>query len=303
MKRKNKKYLEPIAILTGDWHLRDTQPTARTDDFWGAQWQVVDEIFKLAWNLGQERDSMTPLTILHSGDLFNHWKPSPELLAKTIQVFKYWQPDFPIFRTIYGNHDLPQHNIELAYKSGIEVLKNAGLLEVLPGVHWQDEPSESDVINVADFKILVYHVMTWQRKEQSFKEDTSDPAKKLLKDNNFADIILTGHNHIPFMEFGEHNTLYNPGSITRQSASQINIEPRVYILHSDGLAYPYILPYSENELTTEHIEQKQERDERISAFVERLNKRQKFASFEDNLESLIKGKPKLKKILNDLKLE
>ena len=56
--------------------------------------------------------------VYHAGDLFDYWKPSPALLAKTME---HLPKDF---YTAYGNHDLPQHNIELAYKKIVNNLDN-----------------------------------------------------------------------------------------------------------------------------------------------------------------------------------
>ena len=98
----------PTAILTGDWHLREDSPTCRTDDFWTTQWEKVDFVSDLQKKYNCQ--------VIHSGDLFNHWKPSPYLLNKTMRHIP------KEFYTVYGNHDLPQHNIELADKCGINVL-------------------------------------------------------------------------------------------------------------------------------------------------------------------------------------
>jgi DNA repair exonuclease SbcCD nuclease subunit len=302
MKRKSKNYNRPIAILTGDWHLRDTQPKARTDDFWEAQWKVVHKVFELSYELGRKYDEdMISLPIIHSGDLYDNWKPSPHLLAKTIEVFKYWQEDFILFRTVYGNHDLPQHNIDLAHKTGIQVLEKARVVSVLNGTHWGNKPTGNDLVGIRRIPLLIWHVMTWKKESHTFKGDTSSPARKLLEDYEFADVILTGHNHIPFVEHYDNRVLVNPGGITRQTADQMDIEPRVYLLHEDGSVKLEILPYSNDELTNEHNEKRQEKDERISAFVQRLNKGQKFASFEDNLDALVNGNKDIEKTLQTLK--
>ena len=88
---RNKKPKTPSAILCGDFHLREDTPVCRTDDFWAAQWDKVLEIKEL-----QEKYKCP---VIHSGDLFNHWKPSPYLLSTTM----WGMPEH--FHTIYGNHD------------------------------------------------------------------------------------------------------------------------------------------------------------------------------------------------------
>src|SRR5690606_7962245 len=98
----------------------------RTDDFQASQWKKLRFLKKL------QKKHNCP--VLHAGDLFHHWKPSPYLLAKTMKNLPKQ------FRTVYGQHDLPQHNFELRNKSGIYALEAARSLEVLEGCHWGDSP-------------------------------------------------------------------------------------------------------------------------------------------------------------------
>ena len=104
------------AILTSDWHLREDTPICRTDNYWEVQWKKVDYISKL--------QKQYNCLVLHAGDLFDHWKPSPRLLREIILHI----PD--TFFTVYGQHDLPQHSLELTNKCGINVLQAANKLRV-----------------------------------------------------------------------------------------------------------------------------------------------------------------------------
>jgi DNA repair exonuclease SbcCD nuclease subunit len=269
MERRKKNKI-PTAILTADWHLREDIPICRKDDFWNSQWGKVDEV-----RLLQERYGCP---VIHSGDLFNHWKPSPYLLSAAIKSL----PDQ--FHTIYGNHDLPQHNLELSNRCGIDVLYNAGCLKVLPKNHWeqQDEPEED--WQPFNRNILVWHVMTYKDKEP-YPNCPDSPAKTLLKKNSQYDLIVTGHNHQPFIEECEGRLLVNPGSLTRQSADETH-QPCVYLWYEkDNTVEPVHLTYKEDVISREHIEIKEKRDDRISAFVQRLDGDWEVAtSFEDNLE-------------------
>ena len=115
MKRTLTKVKPPSTILASDFHLREDHPVCRTDDFWQAQWKKVDFVSEL-----QEKYDCP---VLHAGDLFDFWKPSPYLLTETIKHL----PNK--FFTVYGQHDLPQHNLKLAYKCGINTLAEAGKLK------------------------------------------------------------------------------------------------------------------------------------------------------------------------------
>src|SRR6056297_209894 len=205
------------AIITGDWHLREDTPLCRTDDYWEAQWRKVDFVSDL------QNKHQCPVT--HSGDLFNHWKPSPYLLTKTIE---YLPEDF---WTVFGNHDLPQNNIEMREKSGIEVLDRTRVLDVLSGYHWNQPLPKKPVypvgLNMFEKRMLVWHTMVWQG-DQPWPGCTDPEAGKLLRDTKGPDIIVTGHNHKPFVAERDGRLLVNPGSLMRMSADQLCHEPRVY---------------------------------------------------------------------------
>ncbi|MDD2260667.1 MAG: metallophosphoesterase family protein [Clostridia bacterium] len=280
--------MKPTAILTSDWHIRDSQPECRTDDFEAAQWEKIDFIAAL------QRKYKCP--VLHAGDLFHHWKPSPYLLAKTIQHL----PDQ--FHTIYGQHDLPQHNLELRHKSGIYVLEQAGALRVLEGTHWGQSPVSSFISNHA---ILVWHKMVWIKDSPYPGAPGDGEAYKVLrKYGKNVELILTGDNHQSFIATGENCILVNPGNITRQTAAQVDFNPRVYLWDAEmsGDTKPVYLPIKRGVVSREHIQHKQEQDARISAFVERLDSGEMDSvNFETNLAQFFEiNKGKIRQSVVDI---
>jgi len=275
----------PSAILTGDWHLREDIPICRIDDFWEVQWKKVDFISNL------QKKYNCP--VLHSGDLFNHWKPSPYLLATTIEHLpnNFW--------TIFGNHDLPQHNLELANKCGINVLQKANKLQIINRTHWGQIPKESSYVNIPNTKrLLVWHIMTYTG-NIPWPNCPDSSATKLLKKYPQYKLILTGHNHKSFTAEFNGRLLVNPGSISRQSADQIDHLPCIFLWYADtNTVEPIYLPIEEDAVSKEHIEQIVNRDNRIEAFVSKLNTDWECAlSFEENLERLIENN----KIRNSIK--
>ncbi len=272
---------KPTAILTGDWHLREDQPVCRTDNFWEAQWRKVDFISDL------QRAFDCP--VLHSGDLFHTAKPSLYL----VNVAMGHLPSR--FFTVYGNHDLPQHNLELAEKCGIRLLEKAGCLTVLPGIHWGQVPfswpySLVQFPRLIEKQFIVWHVMTFADEEPW--PGCPDPnALRILKKYPEFDLILTGHNHQTFTVGLKNRILVNPGSITRQEADQANHEPCVFLWDaSDNTVEKVLIPFSEGIITREHIDRIKRRDDRLDAFVSRLNNEwEASVSFEENLDRLIKA--------------
>lgn len=279
MERKAPRYQNrdadriPTAILISDVHLveREYQTPCRTDSLWDAQWAKLDFIS------GLQRKFDCP--VLCGGDLFDFWKPSPELISKTIEHLPKQ------FYTIYGQHDLPQHNFELRRKSGIYALETAGALSVLPNCHWGQIPSLKDSFKIDERTVLVWHKMTYQGKEP-WPGCTDPKAAKLLRQYPQYDLILTGDNHKPFTESFEGRWLVNPGSMLRLNADQKEHTPRVYFWYAeDNSINMKYLPISLNVISQEHLTEKKQRDERIDAFIDRLDDNfETSLSFEDNLE-------------------
>ena len=273
---KRTKRTNPTAILCADFHLREDTPTAFTGNFQIEQWGVVTFIANL-----QEKYNCE---VWHAGDLFNNWKPSPWLITMAMRHLPKG------FRTIYGNHDLPQHNLELADKCGINVLKEADKLGVLSEVHWGKFPEKGSLfipnVMLIERTILVWHVMTYQGKKP-WPGITDPMAATLLRKYPQYDLILTGHNHQSFVEEHEGRLLVNPGGITRQSADQIDFKPRVFLWYAEtNTVEPVYLPFTEGAISREHIDVIEQRDARIDAFISKLNSEWDVSlSFEDNIEA------------------
>lgn len=285
MQRTRKPNSEaPSAILCGDFHLRDDVPICRNPEtFEGEQWAKLQFV--------KDLQIKHNCPVIHSGDLFNHWKPSPYLLAKTMEHL----PDK--FFTIFGNHDLPQHNLKLQNKCGIYALEKAGKLIILPRLHWGKSPEDlrypefggiEDWVSIKNKSILVWHVMTYTGK-LPWPDCPAPSAGKLLRKYPQYDLILTGHNHKPFWTKEENRLLLNPGSLMRQAADQIDYRPAVWLWFSGtNTVQPIYLPFRKESVSNTHLESKKDRDNRIDSFVSKLNS--DFVSelsFEDNLEKLI----------------
>lgn len=248
-------------ILTADWHLREDTPVCRTDDFWETQWKKVEFISEL--------QKIHDCPVIHSGDLFHVWKPSLYLLSKTIECI----PDR--FYTVYGNHDLPQHNLELANKSGTYLLSTANKVQILSGAHWKQDlttPCLSVQIDKnTERKVGVWHIMTYG-KDLPYPGCTAMNAKTILKKYTKFDLIVTGDNHQTFVEEYKGRLLVNPGSIMRQNAGQLNFYPSVFLYNARRNEIEQVfLPISKKSISREHITVQEKRNERIDAFISGLN--------------------------------
>jgi DNA repair exonuclease SbcCD nuclease subunit len=285
---------QPSALLTSDWHLREDTPICRTDSYWNSMWKKVDFISNLQkkWNI----------PVLHGGDLFDKARPSLNLVRETMLHI----PDE--FYTVYGQHDLVNHSLDLTNKCGIDVLSVAKKLHVLgtisycndnnlvvDGFHWGQEPK--DTVQAIEIfkqtsplmkKILVWHQMVWQGKKP-YPTCTDAPASSVIKKYPY-DLLLFGDNHKTFVEQYEGRLLINPGSLMRMDADQIDHKPCVFLWYaSDNTVQQVFLPIEEGVISREHLDVKEERDNRITAFVEKLSDNYSVSlSFEENLSEFMK---------------
>ena len=83
----------PSAIFCSDMHLREDVPTCFTGDWNKEQWEAVMFISNL--------QTQYQCPVFNAGDLFHHWKPSPNLLTLAMQYLPKQ------FYSIAGQHDLP----------------------------------------------------------------------------------------------------------------------------------------------------------------------------------------------------
>ena len=282
------KFRKPDAILCSDIHLREDTPVCWTGDFQEEQWKTMTWL----WALQQEMKC----PVIHPGDLFDFWKPSPWLLSMAI---KHLPEEF---YTIYGQHDLPQHSWELREKSGIYTLEQAGKLTVLTGYHYGQEPNKNYSTNFEfgeNGKICVWHHMTYIT--PPFPGATGGNAMSILKKYPQFDLIVTGDNHQSFYVEHEGRLLVNPGSLTRQTAAQIDFKPSVYLWYAETSAVKQIfLPIEEGVISREHIEVVEQRDARIDAFIAQINGDWDVSlSFEQNLEEF-RNKNNIEKAVMDI---
>lgn len=250
-------------ILLGDVHARDDIPACRTDDYLAAQSR------KFAFL--KQKALVNNAIIVQAGDLLNKWKPNPELLTMCIK-------EMPFMYTIAGNHDLPQHNHDLFYKSGLATLEAAGTIEVLR------EPKffEDDGVCVCPFPwnaemepnphegwktLAVIHKLIWA-KPPFPGADVAGNAKAVLRKMKGYDIILSGDNHEYFEVERGGGYLVNPGSMMRMTAAQQDFQPRFFMWDTEtGDLDEFLFEIDVDAVSVRHVEVEKEKNERIESFV------------------------------------
>jgi len=285
MKRKQ-KIQQVDAIICSDLHLTEQTPECRLDDY------IETQRNKLIFISDLQKQYKCP--VLCAGDIFDHWKPSPWLISFALQYL----PDELI--AIPGQHDLPQHNLDLIEKSGFYALIQGRKIKT---DFWNSRHlklNTHDIYTVPfgiqipkakyqNNNILMLHQLTWQ-KEPWPGADPKGNARALLKNNPDFDLIITGDNHQAFTEEYKGRLLINPGSMLRKTADQIDFKPRVYLWDAESnTAEPVYLPIEPGVVSRRHIEVKEERKNRLDAFIN-IIKSEEFeigVSFEETVRKVL----------------
>ena len=290
--RINKKMMKADAILTADWHIRDSQPKCRTDNYYEAQWKKIAFIQALS----KQNDNCP---ILIAGDVFDISKPSPMVLADTLKHIAGMQ-----VICIPGQHDLPGHSIDNLYQSGLKVLIEGasgkdGIVVLSPrttssvflpsskqlvqGLSWGSK------VTKLECDVLLLHTLLQEPKNSNSNIVYQDTCETILKKFPYSRLIICGDNHSSFIYKKGFQTIVNPGSLMRMDADQIDHKPSVYLWYArDNKVERVYLPIVEGVISREHIEKKQEEDSRIKAFKEKLKAKVKIKmSFEKNMNNYL----------------
>lgn len=287
----------PSAIITADWHIRENAPVSRTDDYFEAQAKKIKFVKDL-----QGRHGGIP--VLDAGDLLNREEDSSRRRPPPPWLLTFCIEHLPWIITVPGNHDMPSRSLDLLYKAGIVTLEAAGKIDILKdpdepygysddentnidvyGFPWGVEPTPRKSGKSNGKTVALVHYLVYKEKSL-WPGMVADKAISFLKKMKGYDLIVTGHNHQPFVVEHEGRLLVNPGSLMRMHADQIDHKPRVYLWYAkDNTVEPVYLPIEQEVISREHIERVEERDNRLEAFVTRLKDDYEIGiSFKNNLE-------------------
>lgn len=193
--------------------------------------------------------------------------------------------------TIPGNHDLPGHSLDNYEKSAlglIELITPAFINLNEEGVRISDNISIDGVPfgKLKEFKskpketnrrVLMIHELVFPKSLPSWVKGGFTSRDILEQFGNEYDVILVGDNHSGFVDelendHGEISWLVNPGSMMRITTEQINYLPRCYSYSSDeNEVREEFFPIEKDVYNIERAIQEKERDERIAAYIERMN--------------------------------
>lgn len=258
-------------LITGDWHIRQTAPERRIDDYWKTVQRKINYILDLA----EERKVKL---ILQPGDFFDSHKANDFLKRHMITRLK--KKKIKVI-TVFGQHDLRYHSSEvrntpLAVLNAAEVAYQAPNWDPLDfdGIHIWGASWHEDIPEPLPhfFNILIMHKMVIKNEKVWDGQEDYTLGNILLRTTPY-DLIVAGDNHRSFVVTHADRLLVNCGSLLRSSIDQSDHAPVVYIYDtSDRIFTEHKIPIKpfEQVFDLEKAEAEKERNEKMEAFVDRL---------------------------------
>jgi len=280
----------PRFIVTADWHLRATKPRCRLDEDWLA---FQENMVKYIVDKANEYECDIKII----GDIFDTPNVPSHIASMFIrQVSKCKEG----IQFIAGNHDLPFHSIESLANSTIGIIYEAAQhhSKIYHGMTcglWNDFGQLSTKGGIS--KIVFTHQLVFENKKAIPPNSEGLTPSDMLDLYPTAKYIFCGDNHTSFHYEKKGRHVFNPGSIYRGSSDQKNYKPLVYFVDTNLEQYiEEYLPDNEEIVDDSYIIEQDEKEERISAFVEKLKKNEAIElDFMKNIEKALLINKKLSK--------
>ncbi len=273
--------MNPIAILTADWHLSEKAPIARSaePDWPAAQARPLKQITDLA--------TQHNCPVLMAGDLFDRHSPGPALINWTIDHMP------PNVYAVPGNHDLPLHSWKALKKSAFWTLVKARKLTLLrpgkpvevgegaaalrlwgfpTGFEVKPPPVHSLTIDVA-----VIHAYCWIPSKGHPGASDNHRAKAWRKQLDGYSLAVFGDNHKGPFQLGSRlkdlgPVVYNCGGLQRRKSDEYDHKPAVGLLYDNGTVEYKYLDCSEDKFSdAREVVAGLERAEDVDALLASLN--------------------------------
>ena len=225
------------AVLVSDIHLSEKPPTFRSPepDWFSAMSRPLKELDRLA------ADHNVP--IICAGDVFDRWNSSAKLINFAIE-------HLPKMYSICGQHDLPNHSYNQIESSAYWTLCQSGIITniensnpietrngvMIHGFHW-NQPIESFDSSDICIHLAVIHKYIWKSKNTSYHDaPEQNHIKNIIKKLKGFDAAVFGDNHKGFLIRSKNGspTILNNGGFIRRAKDQVDYDPTVGLLFSDG---------------------------------------------------------------------
>ena len=270
-------------VVTADLHLRNDVPLCRRET--QAEWMefqasILRFIADTANGLGAD--------VIDVGDNFHTPRVQDEVKSLYLQFAKLCKGNV---HTIPANHTLPYHQKKNINESSIGVMRAVDQLHTNLHVYDCEEMSEEGRFEHSVWltdDIVLCHTLTYPSEDDVPFFTKGISAYKLLHKYKKATWVFTGDNHHNFHVEDDGRHLVNPGAPVIQVADMMDYVPGIYIVDTERETVEWMpVPNDKGMLTDNHLQDRVDRDARISAFVTILEESRKGnhsnLSFEDNL--------------------
>lgn len=265
---QNKKI---VGVFCSDIHLSHRPPVARSveDDWYEAMGRQLDELRRV----GVENE----VPIFIAGDIFDRWNPPPELINFAIRRL-------PKCYAIPGQHDLPFHSLQDIRKSAYWTLVEAGVITNLEGggnahcvgslvIHafpWGTPlaPCPTEHLSALGMNVALVHMYLW-KKNRGYpgapKEKLFSNLRPIL---STYDSVFVGDNHIRW----RYRSTINCGGFFRRKSDEVESQPAVYLLRSDGFIEERNLDVTRDKfLSKTELDRFEKEARKCGGFVEELS--------------------------------
>lgn len=274
-------------IVTADWHIRATRPLCRKDQDWfDTQRKALAQLESYAQQFNAD--------VMVVGDIFNSNTDTNFECIKMVQDLadRLAENNLGLF-VLAGNHDLPYHSSKNIGKSAIGVLLGSSNVHKISSYSKDFYALNFDESCGDDEKEFVFvHILAFKDKESMPPMITGGTtAEELCDKYPKAKWIFTGDNHHSFFTKVGKTNVVNPGCLIRQNASMKDYDCKVYLIDTDmGVASPLLIRDDVDLVDNSYITERNERNERIGDFVERLKENSEFTfDFVENIKEALAG--------------
>lgn len=273
-------------IISADWHIRATRPRCRKDEDWI---ETQKKALKQIANISEQKNA----TVMVVGDIFHS---NSDTSFECIQMVQKFSDEVGGMYILAGNHDLPFHNSENIDKSAIGVLLNCNnvlkIKDYFEKLDCDDSNYSAGNFDEEDnynAQIVFKHTLTIPEEDKNPLIDCETP-ESLVKKFPDAKYIFTGDYHKNFCKKIKNTYVINPGCLLRQASDMKDYQCGVYFVDTDKDIQEFIpITDSEELVDDSYILKENERDDRISNFVNKLKDTKNISlDFVSNVEDSIR---------------
>lgn len=278
-------------LLCSDLHLRHDMPTCRCDEDWIESQRIdLQNIGKIA-----KKNNVEQVWVL--GDIFHRPVEPPEVVNLAISEMKSW----PSTYIMAGNHDLQFHAVSNASKSSYGTLREFFDSISLATVDMNAIAFDFGTEMENNCGIVCTHQLVFPN-EEARGLASGKTAEEIVKEFPRASAILMGDYHEGWDKFCDDGVLIMCGCMNIQSGKLKDYSPRVVIFDTETYEYhSEYLPQEHVKITTEHLVEAKQRDERLEKCMESVSglTSEEF-DFIGNLKAMEHKVPLVTELLNEL---